>query len=102
MHEPESEDGNQLVIYMADQDYPEYGIERGDHVVISGLGEPFPLRVVKLKDRKSFVKVMSAGALDRMTLLSGQLNPVPVEPSSTPQLPLQSPRPRRARSARPK
>lgn len=90
------ETGFDDAIYLAHEDIPEFGIERGDHVVITGFGEPFPMRVVKLHDRESFVRVMSAGALDRMTLL-----PVPNGPPtfSPPSL---SRRPRRARSARPK
>lgn len=99
MQEPLSDDDDGLVIYLADQDYPEFGIERGDHVVVTGLGETFPLRVVKLKDRKEFVKVMSCGALDRMTLLSGRLDPVPFEPSPAPSLPLRSRTRRRAPNA---
>lgn len=90
------------IVYLAGQAFPEYDIEPGDHVVVTRLSDTFPLRVVKLKDRKDFVKVMSCGALDRMTLLSGRMRPIPVEPAPKPQLPLKS-RPRqRTRSGRQK
>lgn len=98
--ESQFEDGDEPVVYMADEDLPEYDIERGDHVVISGLSGVFSLQVVKHKDQKSFVKLMSCGALDRMTLLSGRLDPA--EPSLTPQPPFSSRRSRRGTRARPK
>lgn len=95
-------DRDSLVIYRAEKDYPEFGIDRGDHVVITALSDANPVRVVKLGDRKKLVRLMSAGLFDQMTPLRGELSAVPFEPAPQPRQSAPLRASRRARTSRQK